>query len=563
MRNRALSAIVVSMFVFALVMAGCSKGNEKGNASDSGSVQPSSPSSSASSSSGNPDSTADQKLDLTMVMTDSGLTYPEGVDPSNNEFINIVKDYANVNLKLTVNKNSETSTKQQLLLASNKLPDILHTSVVDPVNEAASKGAFIDLKKFYDNSPEIQKWITPEMMDMASYNGHYYRLPMAAGKDLPQGGGNYVRMDLLDKFNGGKFPDTVEGYVEVLRKIKAANPDAIPLSAWADPQSGKIFQYGQGFFQWYGARPNEFRVQDGQVLSTFVLPEYRAAVELYRQLYKEGILDKDFATNDWTAWFSHLDKDTLLVNDTADQLLPLAAYHKASKGTATDTSFRSRIAFAPPLASYPSVVKDPKYTYFPKQSPIIWHGMFISSSSKHPERAWKVLEGFASDQLNEALFWGKEGSEYVVKDGKRIPDAKKLQDPNRYWSVQLSIVRGFLAGQESKEAQQVQVLGQEDFDLSKGSLKYAADMAEEAGVNLFAVFPYTTLDEVKLKLTESDIFLSGATVEAITGKISMDQFDKKVEEYKKKYGFIAEAYTKYMNEHKAQLEKWGVKSVNW
>lgn len=547
------------MFVFAIVAAGCTKNNDATNQTG-GSPSSSAPASNASKS---PEQTPEEKVDLTMVMTDSGLTYPEGVDPSNNEFINIVKDYANVNLKLTVNKNSETATKQPLLLASNKLPDILHTSVTDPVNEAAAKGAFIDLKQFYDNSPEIQKWVTPEMMDMASYNGHYYRLPMAAGKDMPQGGGNYVRMDLLDKFNDGKFPDTVEGYVEVLRKIKAANPKAIPLSAWADPATGKIFQYGQGFFQWYGARPNEFRVQDGQVLSTFVLPEYRAAVELYRQLYNEGLLDKDFATNDWTAWFNNLDKDTLLVNDTADQLLPLAAYHKASKGTPTDTSFRSRIAFAPPLASYPSVVKDPKYTYFPKQSPIIWHGMYISSSSKHPERAWKVLEGFASDQLAEKLWWGDEGKEYVVKDGKRIPDAKKLSDPDRYWSLQLSIVRGFAAGLESKEAQQLQILGQEDFDLSKNSLKYPADMAEEAGVNMFAVFPYTTLEEVKLKLTESDIFLSGATVEAITGKISMEQFDKKVEEYKSKYGFIAEAYTKYMNEHKAQLENWGVKSVNW
>ncbi len=561
MRNRAVSVIVVTLFVFTLVIAGCTKGNNEGKASDSG--KPSSPATSSTSPSAKPDPTADQKLDLTMVMSNSGLTYPEKVDPSDNEFINVVKDYANVNLNLKVEKNGEVGTWLPLLLASNKLPDILHTPKVDVVNEAAEKGAFIDLKPFYDNSPEIQKWITPEMMDMASYNGHYYRLPMATGKDAPQGGGNYVRMDLLEKFNDGKYPDTVEGYVEVLRKIKAANPNAIPLSAWADPSAGTIFNYGQGFFQWYGARPNEFRVQDGHVLSTFVLPEYRAAVELYRQLYSEGLLDKDFATNDWTAWFNNLDKDVLIVNDTADQLLPLAAYHKQSKGTPTDTSFRSRIAFAPPLASYPSVVKDPKYTLFPMNSPIVFHGLYISSSSKHPERAWKVLEGFASDQMAEKLWWGDEGKEYVVKDGKRIPDAVKLNDPDRYWSLQLSIVRGFAAGIEAKNAIYLQVLGQEDFDLSANSLKYPAEMAEEAGYNMFTLLPFTSLDKVKLKLTESNIFLSGATVEAITGKISMEQFDKKVEEYKSKYGFIGEEYTKYMNENKAQLEGWGVKQINW
>ncbi|GGD72948.1 extracellular solute-binding protein [Paenibacillus nasutitermitis] len=557
MRNRVFKAVMVLMCAFAVVAAGCAKGNEAVNTSQ-GST---SPSASAGNTGDSPSATPKETVELTMVMQNAGLPVPDGIDPNNNEFINIVKEYANVDLKMTVNDIGAHAGKLNLILASNNLPDIVQTNDVDPVNVAADQGAFIDLKKYYDNSEEIQKWITPAMMDMASYKGHYYRLPMAAGKDLPQGSGNYVRKDLLDKFNGGKTPDTIEGYVEVMRKIKEANPNATPLTAYADPGAGSIFVGGNVFFQWYGASPNKFRVQDGQVVSTFVLPEYRAAVELHKQLFNEGLLDHNFATNDWGKWFAALDKDALLIFDGADQLMALAAYHKISKGTEADTSFRSQIAFVPKLASYPAVVKDQKYTYGKKGSPIIWYGLYISSKSKYPDRAWSVFEGLASDKLNEAIYWGREGSEYVVQDGKRIPDAKKLLDPNRYWSIHLSTIRGFAAGQESKDAQQIQVLGQEDYDYSHDSLKYPAEMAEEAGVDMFAVIPVP--DEAKVKLPESNIFLAAATVDAITGKITMEQFDKKVEEYKEKYGFIGEAYTKYMNEHKEQLEGWGVKEVNW
>jgi putative aldouronate transport system substrate-binding protein len=555
MKNGNLKAKSTMLIAICLIVAtGCSN---NGNTKNEGSTA--SPSSEATSS----EATAapEKKENMKLFMTNSGLTMPDGTDPSNNEFINVVENYANVDLEVTVPEFADYATKLNLLLASGNLPDIVHTNNVDPVNAAAEKGAFIDLKPYYDNSPEIQKWITPEMMEMASYKGKYYRLPMATGKDAPQGGGNYINKDLLDKYNDGQYPDSVEGYVELLRKIKAANPDAVPLTAYQDPGSGVIFLGGQGFFQWYGARPNEFRVQDGKVISTFVLPEYREAVELYRQLYKEGLLDPGFATNDWGKWYNNLNKDALLVNDTADQLMPLAAFHKQSKGTQSDTSFRSQIAFAPPLKTYPSVLKDVKYTYMKKGSPIIFHGIYISSKTKDPERTFRVLEGFASDELNEAIFWGKEGSEYTVENGKRVPNSEKLLDASRYWSLQLSIVRGFSAGAESKAAQQLQTLGQEEFDYSNNSLKIVADQAEEVGVNMFSLIP--VLDEIALKLPESNKFLSAATVDAIMGKISMEQFDKKVGEYSDKYSFIADAYTKYMNENKAKLDSWGVKEVNW
>lgn len=557
MKNKAMRVLTVLVLLLAMVttIVGCGGGGKDNNppAGTDGTKA-------AESTTASEPTTQEEKVTLTMFMCNSGLTIPDKVDPSDNKFINIVKKYANVDLKVEVPQWQDYTNRLNIVLASNELPDILHTNNVVPVNAAAEKGAFIDVKSLYDKSPEIQKWITPEMMEMAMYKGHYYRVPMASGKDAPQGGGAYARRDFIDKYCGGVFPDTIEGWIEAMKKVKKDYPNSAPLTAWQN--AGYMFLGGSAFFQWYGAKPNSFRVQEGKIISTFVLPEYREAIELHRSLYKEGLLDKKFATNDWTGWYEALDNKALLASDGADQMLPLVNLHTTSKGTDADRSDRASIAFAPPLKTYPSVLKDVKYTYEKMQSPIIFHGVYISTPCKYPERAWRVLEGLASDELNEMIYWGQEGAGYSMKDGKKVPDAKFLGDTQEhYYGLQLSIIRGFAAGQEAKKVQFLQNIGEESYNYSKKSIDMVAGLAEQVGYDVMTLIP--TIDEIAIKLPESNLFIGSATADAIAGNITMEQFDKKVEEYKKQYGFIGEAYTKYMNEHKEQLLSWRVKEVNW
>jgi len=544
-----LTAMLLALFIImGTVMVGCSK---KSTDTDGGkTVQENTGSTSTDKSEDKPE----ERIKMTMFMGDSGLAHPEGVNPSDNEFINIVEDYANVDLELEVVSYNDFSTRFTLLLNSGNLPDIVHTIMCEDANKAAENGAFIDLKEYYDNSVNVKKWITPEMMDMASYNGKYYRIPMS-GASEPQGYYTYIRYELVEKYNNGVIPDTVEGWVELLKKQKAANPDSIPLTGYITDTS--ILLQGQSFFQWYGARINEYRVQNGKVISTFTLPEYREAVLLMKDLYNAGVLDKEFATSDYAnRWDKYFNREGILNEDAASQILPIAAYWAT-----TEPYTEYKVMYAKPLSKYPDVVADPKYTYGKKSAPIIFHGVYVSSSCKNPDRAWRVIEGFASDELYEAIFWGKEGSEYVVKDGKRIPDANKLLDPQRYWSLHLVIIFGFTAGQDSKLAQQEQVLGTEYFNQVYESVKAIEAQAEEAGVSLFSFMP--KIDAVDAKLAESQSFISNATAQAIMGQITMEEFDKKVEEFKQKYGFIGEEYTKWMNENKDQLRKWGVKEVDW
>ncbi|MFC5648193.1 extracellular solute-binding protein [Paenibacillus solisilvae] len=496
------------------------------------------------------------RVTLNMFMGNSGLEYPDGVDPSSNPFIDVVKNYANVNLKLEVPGYQDFKTKLDLLLASGKLPDLVHSWYPDEMESAADQGAFIDLKKYYDNSPIVQKVVTPQMMELAkSQSGHYYRIPMAWDK-APQGSGLIVRYDLVEKYNNGKWPETVDEWVNLMRKIHQAEPDSTVLSNRVVNDYGLTYG-GTVIYNMFGAAPYSYRVQEGKVVSTFELPEYRQATILMKQLYDEGILDKEFATNDLNAWNEkRFNKNVLMEWDSADQLVPNA--QKAWLGQENPGTKTWKLAFAPALKQYPT---DPKYVWPNKSLPINTHGIYISSSSKNPDQAWKVIEGFASDQLKEDIFWGKEGDTYTVKDGVRIPNAEKLADPNRTWSLQLAILFGFVDGQDVKSALAKQVMGPEYSKFVNDSIQPIGDMATKKGYLLSGFFKAS--NEADKKTPESRQFITQATVEAIMGKITMEEFDQRVAQFKQKYGFIYDEMTKFMNDNKDDLRKKGVVEVDW
>jgi hypothetical protein len=247
-----------------------------------------------------------------------------------------------------------------------------------------------------------------------------------------------------------------------------------------------------------------------------------------------------------------------LWSDTAEQLLGVANGRLTSTNEILKTQ---QLVMTPPLKKLPSVVRDAKYTLNKRSIPINSHGMYISSKSKEPDRAWKVIEGFAQDKLRESIFWGKEGETYTVKDGKRIPDAVKLNDPKRYWSLHLAIIFGFSDGQDVKQAKAQQVMKPDHYKALMESQDLIGKNAMKAG---FGVTSFVNLpSELSIKSPDMRMYITQATVEAIMGKITMAEFDNRVKSYVEKFGAMDDFYTKEMNTRKDELRKKGVVEVDW
>jgi len=263
-KGKIFSVLIVFIMLFGVVLAGCSS-------SGSTAKDTTAPVSTAKGTTA-PASSIDtsKKIDMTMFMGNSGLVYPDGVDPSDNPYINIVEKYANVDLKLTVPGYADFKVKQDLMLASGQLPDIVHSWYTDDMIKAADDGAFIDLKKYYDKSPIMQKVITPDMLELTkTASGHYFRMPMA-WKLSPQGSWMKTRYDLIEKYNNGTWPVTVDEWVAFMEKMHKADPTAIVMSNRVIGDN--VLAYGSTpIFQLYGVPVYGYRVTGGKVMSTFVI----------------------------------------------------------------------------------------------------------------------------------------------------------------------------------------------------------------------------------------------------------------------------------------------------
>jgi|GEM_PF-801742 len=565
-RNRSVwSALVMLLLVVSIVAAGCTSNNDsKASPSSPNSAGPSDGNQSSSPASPEP------RVEMSMFMGNSGLPQPEGVDPSDNKFINIVEKAANVDLKLEVPSFADFQTRFNLLLSSGKLPDLVHTWLLDDAYKAAREGAFLDLKAYYDNSPQLQKYITKEMMEFSKdpVTGHYWRIPMAYVGGPEGAGVHMMHAELIDELNGGVWPASVEEWIEFFRKVKKAMPEAVILS---NSPVGDMAIAGGGavIYYWYGANPYQWRIENGKIVPNVLTAEYKEATRVMKQLYDEGLLDKEFATIDGGKYNEKTINNYVLLQVLgADQLAAGAAYYR------TDTSLPEKAKtykwlFAPPLANPPAVLKDPKYAEPRRGFPISLHGLYIPASTKDPDRAFKVIEGFASDELRDAIFWGAEGEgvTYNTVDGKRVPTDKIGPGTPDYWSLHLALIFGFVDGQEPKMAGHLTALGDEYYKEVYDSIAAIDQLAKKNGVgddgqgNLPG---YSPQGDAVLKLSESRTEISGFTVEAIMGRITMEQLDQKVKAWESKYrDVIYGPMQQYLDANKDDLIKNGVLQAGW
>lgn len=495
---------------------------------------------------------------LTMIMSNSGVDTPDSIDPSDNPFINIIEDYANVDLTVEVPPYQDFQSRFNLVMSSGNLPDIVHTYYSEVAEKAGDEGAFLDLKEYYDNSPMVQQWITPEMMEFAKskVSGSYYRIPnsyVAGYKGLF----NFVNYEFLEQFNDGKFPASIEEYIEVFRRMKQADPNSYPITNRVVGTAGLGYA-GNVLYYWYGAVPFDYRVQNGKVLSTFTLPEYRAATELMRRMYNEGILDVEFATVTGEQYSRSLvNGKALLENNWAIELI----WRQISGTWGGGLLEGKKFVIAPPLTKYPDVLSDPKYVLAKAPSPIGNHGLYISANTKNPDLAWKVIEGFASNELFEAVWWGKEGSEYTIENGERVPIPEKMQSPDRSYSLQYSIIPGFSAGNDIEKAQVRLKYDEEYYKLLFETIDASQELMKNASRSLIPFAPPS--EDINKKKGEEESFITQATVEAIMGRITMEQFDQRVQEFQNSFGFIYDYYTDFLTKNKAMLLDFGVTEAGW
>ncbi|MGO4369855.1 extracellular solute-binding protein [Paenibacillus sp. 2TAB19] len=295
--------------------------------------------------------------------------------------------------------------KLNLIMASGEGYDLV-TSYSDMAlySDYAQKGALVDLTPLIEEfGPNIKNAISQQSMDALKVDGKLYAIPTSI--TYPVNASILIRTDWLETLNL-QMPTTTDELTAVLKAFKEKDPGGngeynVPLTIRGDlPMLDNIV----GAF----GLPNTWNDVDGQLVPRVLDPSYKDYIGYMADLYKQGLLDKEFVANkDATAkekfaggkagaiivhW-----ADIPTISDTMTKNLPDAKFSfiPALKGPADEAGFAANAGFD-------------RLTFIPK-------------ASEHPEDAIKWINASLEEETFKTMAIGVEGTHYTVEDGAYTP----------------------------------------------------------------------------------------------------------------------------------------------
>lgn len=296
MKNAKKTAIFLSLAAF-LAVTGCSDSGEKGKEGDA--------------------SAADSGKKTLKFMTQSNVLAP--ADPNEKLIFKRLEEKTGIHIDLINYTNDVFAEKRNLALATGDLPDAIFDAGLSDYDllKLAKDGTIIPLDDIVKNQmPNFNKVLeqAPQYRAMITApDGHIYSLPwieeLGEGKESIHSVNNipWINVEWLDKL-GLKMPATTEELKQVLIAFKTKDPngngkaDEIPLSFINDDGGNEDLSFLLGSFG-PGFNWDETLVSnDGKVSFAANIDGYKEGVKYFNELYKEGLLDPEFVTQDWNTF---------------------------------------------------------------------------------------------------------------------------------------------------------------------------------------------------------------------------------------------------------------------
>ena len=252
------------------------------------------------------------------VINSPGM-FPAGQTYESNPFTDYVKKQLNIQTKVAWEANADIyNQKIALSIANGDMPDVLL------VNRALY-AQLLNNDMIADMTDAYNNYISPFLKEQFdSYNGLPFEPVTVDGRIMgipcPDGhaGQNvlWIRKDWLDKL-GLTVPKTFDDIVNVARAFMTKDPGGngagktIGMTCNSGVYSGYSSRMGfDSMFAAMGAYPGNWILKDNKPIYGSCAPEMKPVLQILSDLYKEGVLDKQFAIRRGD------DDDALLSNGT-------------------------------------------------------------------------------------------------------------------------------------------------------------------------------------------------------------------------------------------------------
>ena len=235
---------------------------------------------------------------------DTGATYLDGQDSSNNYLVNYISEKLGVKYEYDFSVPSDTyETKVSMAITSGEFPDVMVVNesqlrqlvaagAVEDMTDAYNKYASDNLKAAYDTTKGIS-------FASATFDGKLMGMPnISPGADgVPM---LFVRGDWMEELNL-EAPKSIEDIVNIVEKFKAekGTTNGLVVSSKIVNKGGNNTYGIDALFARYNSYPKHFITDaDGKIVYGSNTVETKNALQEIRKLVESGVIDSSFVVRD-------------------------------------------------------------------------------------------------------------------------------------------------------------------------------------------------------------------------------------------------------------------------
>jgi len=314
-------------------------------------------------------------------------------------------------------------------MATDTLPEAVflkNGEMLDLVRDPIRSGMFWEIGPLLADYPNLSK-LKPEILRNSSVDGRIYAIyqerPMSRQ-------GIIYRKDWADRL-GLDAPQTLEDLYGLLRAFTYDDPDGNGKQdtfGLAD-RSDLIFGAFKTVATYFGV-PNGWGEKDGQLLPEFMFPEYIEAMNFFRRLHEEGLINRDYPVTAKT------DQQELFITGQA-------GVYVGAMGDVNSLQLKAREANPRALFDVHNRIAGPKGERVWATTGYGTLVLFPKSSVTSEEELGDMLTLFdrlMEPELANLLRWGIEGEHYTIQNGSAVPidDIAKMQkDVKAYHALEV------------------------------------------------------------------------------------------------------------------------------
>ena len=365
----------------------------------------------------------DEQITLTWFDKNTG-------DPFTDPVAETVKEKTGINIEIQ-QPTGDPNEKLILMMTGDTLPDVvLMDRRSDVVNQYIEGGALIPLDDLIEKYGPHIKEMYGDVINLSRYSdGHTYFLNNWYGVDPTPDRAINLRMDILEELGYGeraKAGDyfTQDEFVEMLRAFKEKYPEVngqetIPFVLNSEYMESVLTT----FYGMYGMK-NYYETDNHELYFIARDPHYLPMMKFINSLYREGLLDREWAVVNTEACEEKLASGRVFATNGGTLSNINNVLVEDSNGN-TSKSFYCFKVVADGV--------DPNKTTFSPRSSLGWDAIGITTANKHPEETMKLFDFLASEEGQYLLLWGVEGKDWNMENGVHVPVPETIPGFQEDW----------------------------------------------------------------------------------------------------------------------------------